>query len=640
MRGSKLATLKEKILNTIKSKQDVIQKKLSKIEYSQREYEDILDMIQYLDVSSKEMAQRKLNLYEWLQSNNIDISNTPYHLGKLPLDQIVQILVEKNSMDPTDSIYKSLEAGYIPEIIANFYGKPNMGDPSKRVVQFSDRQLESMQLDIVGENILYQGKKANFKHCIFAYTDRGLFVAKKKSQVSGEVHHSSLASEGKVLAAGALSIKNGKLTMINNHSGHYKPTETHLNNAVEFFAPAMAHDISIRVITNEHGDYKEYSYGDWQEKFPFSKKNMDRKSDKRISLYSSQNTHDSYSIPNIGAQGILSKLSPSKQQVVQADHQEVSSKGKKEKLSKKSSVKKRKDRYRSTSSKEKSDSPSKMHTDKKTKIRKPSHVRSSFSMFGGLDSAGDDFLSTKSTRKKTVKKTNIMSRFSKTSSKRKKNSDRKVSSREEYSSSDDNSIVQSTTRKRFTHGKRLASLFAKLPNTVNANSLETAPTIQSSSVVDNKSAVRRGIRKEANKKQSFTNLFANEFSNNPTIDNNIPPLSLSFPTSPRSDFRLSGVWSNMQSPSQSSADSFAPSTSKATNTKLEANNIDEGTLEVSRNFALIKPDQSCFSSPVSSSANRKPKNNISPVGNFTSIEKQRRESQKDSSQSSTPFSSI
>jgi len=46
-------------------------------------------------------------------------------------------------------------------------------------------------------------------------------------------HHSSFFSDGRVAAAGEITAKSGRITAINNGSGHYKPTTKHTDQAVK-----------------------------------------------------------------------------------------------------------------------------------------------------------------------------------------------------------------------------------------------------------------------------------------------------------------------------------------------------------------------------------------------------------------------
>lgn len=48
-------------------------------------------------------------------------------------------------------------------------------------------------------------------------------------------NHSSFNAGKAVMSAGELTIVQGKLTRINNNSGHYKPTRANLHTAVKFF---------------------------------------------------------------------------------------------------------------------------------------------------------------------------------------------------------------------------------------------------------------------------------------------------------------------------------------------------------------------------------------------------------------------
>lgn len=88
-------------------------------------------------------------------------------------------------------------------------------------------------------------------------------------------HHSSFRSGGDVMCAGMISAKDGKITHIDNDSGHYQPTSEHLlalvwhlYNKTTFAAGAKVRDVDPRrrdnvAGSNEGIDYARYAAGNF-----------------------------------------------------------------------------------------------------------------------------------------------------------------------------------------------------------------------------------------------------------------------------------------------------------------------------------------------------------------------------------------
>jgi hypothetical protein len=66
------------------------------------------------------------------------------------------------------------------------------------------------------------------------------------------IHHSTLAGNSSVLAAGKLVARDGELIAIDNYSGHYRPTRDHVLYLVNYLKDKGlgAEDIYIRTYTN------------------------------------------------------------------------------------------------------------------------------------------------------------------------------------------------------------------------------------------------------------------------------------------------------------------------------------------------------------------------------------------------------
>ncbi len=72
--------------------------------------------------------------------------------------------------------------------------------------------------------------------CLSAYLSR--------NQVTGLFHHSSMTRGHCVKFAGALSVADGKLTMLSPHSGHYIPTQAEYD-ALQSMLRAKGVDLSL-----------------------------------------------------------------------------------------------------------------------------------------------------------------------------------------------------------------------------------------------------------------------------------------------------------------------------------------------------------------------------------------------------------
>ena len=67
---------------------------------------------------------------------------------------------------------------------------------------------------------------------------------------AGEFHHSSFGGGKKVRCAGTWIVKNGLITMMDNNSGHYQPSDGHFLTLLQFFEKAGATDASTKVGTH------------------------------------------------------------------------------------------------------------------------------------------------------------------------------------------------------------------------------------------------------------------------------------------------------------------------------------------------------------------------------------------------------
>jgi len=90
--------------------------------------------------------------------------------------------------------------------------------------------------------------KAGPKNAYVWGEDKALYAA---SHRTGKLHHSSFLGGDAVRCAGMIGVKNGKVTWIDNDSGHYRPGTHHLHNLVSYlnkyqvFAPkAIVNDMA------------------------------------------------------------------------------------------------------------------------------------------------------------------------------------------------------------------------------------------------------------------------------------------------------------------------------------------------------------------------------------------------------------
>lgn len=85
-----------------------------------------------------------------------------------------------------------------------------------------------------------EGKLVNFHGELLNINEKGIYVMDKKGNifihphyVIGKIHHSSILAQAPVAAAGDIRVKEGIVHMINNRSGHYKPSEVFMQQFLE-----------------------------------------------------------------------------------------------------------------------------------------------------------------------------------------------------------------------------------------------------------------------------------------------------------------------------------------------------------------------------------------------------------------------
>ena len=117
----------------------------------------------------------------------------------------------------------------------SFLNKTPPVDDSKCVQYLDERSVASYRVQFINgkacnvegqplDSSAFKGKSPGF----------GAFVIDKKGQfyfnkhIKSKFHHSSFTSGDDVLCAGMIKIKSGKVEIVNNDSGHYKPDGIHL----------------------------------------------------------------------------------------------------------------------------------------------------------------------------------------------------------------------------------------------------------------------------------------------------------------------------------------------------------------------------------------------------------------------------
>ncbi len=71
------------------------------------------------------------------------------------------------------------------------------------------------------------------RHIYVLDKDNNLYVGRREPPSGDILQHPSFGVKGNVICAGSIKIKDGKITVIDLESGHYKPKYSHLKNAVQ-----------------------------------------------------------------------------------------------------------------------------------------------------------------------------------------------------------------------------------------------------------------------------------------------------------------------------------------------------------------------------------------------------------------------
>lgn len=104
------------------------------------------------------------------------------------------------------------------------------------VKYLSDQERNELKISFLGNAIYQAGKHLKEDGPLMYVMDKyGEFYTHKKfSALEHKIgmNHSSFFSGGLVSSAGFLYVKSGEIEAIDNHSGHYHPTDLHVQNAL------------------------------------------------------------------------------------------------------------------------------------------------------------------------------------------------------------------------------------------------------------------------------------------------------------------------------------------------------------------------------------------------------------------------
>jgi hypothetical protein len=103
----------------------------------------------------------------------------------------------------------------------------------KAVVYFSPSEAEEYKVKFHKGKVYQRDEVIPSGRYMFVLDQTGnhLFVGKKKK---GTYHHTSFVRGDPTACAGFITIKNGYIVEVRGHSGHYKPTEVHLQRMKDY----------------------------------------------------------------------------------------------------------------------------------------------------------------------------------------------------------------------------------------------------------------------------------------------------------------------------------------------------------------------------------------------------------------------
>ncbi|MEM7616793.1 MAG: hypothetical protein AAF195_00240 [Pseudomonadota bacterium] len=113
------------------------------------------------------------------------------------------------------------------------------GGSIRFVSYLTENEREQYKLTIK-DGLLYQGDKIFDTTKMYSKGENGkvIFIITEKGEIYSaefcnyEFHHSSFMAGGRVLAAGMIGVKDGKITYLDDNSGHYSPGEHNVHQAL------------------------------------------------------------------------------------------------------------------------------------------------------------------------------------------------------------------------------------------------------------------------------------------------------------------------------------------------------------------------------------------------------------------------
>ena len=159
----------------------------------------------------------------------------------------------------TPGDFRSLDTAYVGEVsIPDVMGDPGAMAKTQvpRQVLFLNKQDRIKRLLLVRDGLLWDGFEAPFDTGImiraYVIDEYGcLYSSNEIFDKRYSFNHSTLNAGKEVLCAGTLKVAQGRLTMLSNSSGHYKPTRANLHNAVRMLDGLGADLGQLRVVVGE-----------------------------------------------------------------------------------------------------------------------------------------------------------------------------------------------------------------------------------------------------------------------------------------------------------------------------------------------------------------------------------------------------
>ena len=180
-------------------------------------------------------------LYQWLNDNKH--ANTPFFVwleGHYVCTNVADPRLEEGAYTETDghvSYYRTdLELSQKTHLVS-----PRNGS----LWAFRVAQDGEVDVSLFDTQHVKGMMKTSRKEAYVWSRDGFIFAAE---HIGGKFHHSSLVSGKKVKCAGMINVLGGKVKLVDNDSGHYKPEARHLRTFVEFLDRQSAFTADARII--------------------------------------------------------------------------------------------------------------------------------------------------------------------------------------------------------------------------------------------------------------------------------------------------------------------------------------------------------------------------------------------------------